>query len=95
MIKVEIVCNSTLQIEKANEIKDKSGGEKAPAFIIYNENDKKQTYNARKLRNKWAARMCPFAIVYNDDEPIKGFWSEAGDVLKDLHEYLKDATINE
>lgn len=88
MIKVEIVCNSELQMERAKEIKDKSGDN--ATFVLYDENKKKDSYKAKSLRHKWASKKCPFILVSDDENELCGFWTEAGDVFSDFEEWLND-----
>lgn len=40
------------------------------------------------IKNKWGSRSHPFALVVEDDRPIRAFYSEAEDVLTNLKKYL-------
>ena len=54
--------------------------------------EKKQAY---KLKASCGARMTPFVAVYEGDELIKAFYSEADkDVLNSLINYLNEGTSN-
>nr|DAN43780.1 MAG TPA: hypothetical protein [Caudoviricetes sp.] len=62
---------------------------------LYDEGSYKEKKQAYKLKASCGARMTPFVAVYEGDELIKAFYTEADDdVLKSLIKYLNESTSN-
>ena len=85
MIEVSIVYNDEKQIEKVREFNDDS-----LTFNFIDIYTKKGKKIGKSLKNYFGARLDPFAIVYKDGKPIKAFYSESGDVCKELLNYLNN-----
>ena len=74
-----------------NDSIDKIGDWKqSPIFHLIDMNTVKGRKEGFKLKSHWGAKLNPFAIVYQDDIPVKAFYSESGkDVLDELLNYLQ------
>lgn len=60
---------------------------------VFNEDSIKERKKAFALKNTWATRMSPFAILISDDVPIKAFYSEDGgctldNILNTLNSFI-------
>lgn len=86
---VYLVCSDSLQREK---VKDSVRG--SLTFHFLDPLSKEERKEALALKSYWAARLDPFAIVTNEDKPVKAFYSEANDVINDLIEYLNGKDIS-
>lgn len=83
MVKVFIVFNDEKQIEKVREL---DNGSLTFCYIdICTKKGKKEGWN---LKNHWGAKLDPFVIVYKEDKPVKAFYTETGDFIEELTEYL-------
>lgn len=59
-------------------------------FHFIDERTRKGLKEAWKVKGALSARMSPFAAIYENDKPIKAFYTEADDnIIKSLIEYLK------
>lgn len=62
---------------------------------LFDEGSYKEKKQAYKIKASCRARMTPFVAVYEGDELIKAFYSEADkDVLNSLINYLNEGTSN-
>ena len=62
---------------------------------IYDEGSYKEKKQAYKLKSSCGARKTPFAAVFDRDELIKAFYTEAdSNIIKSLTEYLHDSKRN-
>lgn len=62
---------------------------------LFDEGSYKEKKQAYKLKASCGARMTPFVAVYDGDELVKAFYTEADDdVLKSLINYLNESTSN-
>lgn len=66
------------------------------AFVeTFDESHYKEKKQAYKLKSACGARMTPFAAVYEGDELIKAFYTEADpNIIKSLINYLHNENIN-
>lgn len=60
------------------------------SFIFYDDRNLKERKKGATEMHKWASRKFPFAIHYEEDKPIKAFYSEANNVVNELINYLND-----
>lgn len=59
-------------------------------FHFIDERTRKGLKEAWKVKSSLSARLSPFAVIYENDKPIKAFYTEADDnIIKSLIEYLK------
>lgn len=64
-------------------------------LIYYSEELHKERKKAFSIKNEWGALASPFAIIYNDDKPIKAFYSEINEcTIDNIINYLNNL-INE
>lgn len=91
MIEVYIVHNDPEVEERV-----RAADIKADPFIHFiDEGTKKGKSAAYKLKSAWGARLTPFAAVFNGDEIVKAFYTEADkDVIGTLINYLKNENTN-
>lgn len=83
MIEVSVVYSDEKQIEKVRELSNDS-----LTFNFININTKSGKKQGQSLKNYWASKIDPFAIVNVDNKPIKVFYSEAENVIDNLISYL-------
>lgn len=82
---VIIVYNNSNQIEKIK----RSDLKVTPFFTFIDES--KNRKEAFSIKNRYAARMCPFVVCMNGDKAIRAFYSETGeDVIESLINYLNE-----
>ena len=88
MIEVSVVYSDEKQIEKVREF---SNGSLTFNFIdITTKKGKKEGW---ALKNYFAAKLDPFAVVYKGDKPIKAFYSEAENTIDSLLSYLQSHNL--
>lgn len=85
MINVSVTYSDESQIER---IKDIQG------ISLIDSRTKKGKKEAWALKSHWGAKEDPFVLVSKGDKPFKAFYSEAGDAIKELINYLNDASKN-
>lgn len=87
MIDVFIVYNDPSVEKRVKEANIKS----SPFIHFIDEETLKGKKEAFKLKGAWGARMTPFAAVFEGEEIIKAFYSEAdNDIIKSLIDYLNE-----
>lgn len=87
MIDVFIVHNDSSVEERVKEANIKS----SPFIHFIDEGTLKGKKEAFKLKGAWGARMTPFVAVFEGEEIVKAFYSEAdNDVIKSLIDYLNE-----
>lgn len=85
MIKVTLVCSDSEQIKK---VRDSIGD--SLTFFVLDPSSRTDRKKAIALKSYWGARVDPFAIITDDDQPIKAFYSEAENVINNLILYLNE-----
>ena len=83
MTEVTIVYNEPKQID---EFKDKH----SLKFKFIDSKTTKGKKDALKIKSYYAAKLEPFAVIVDNNKPIRAFYSEAEDVIKVLSNYLKE-----
>lgn len=48
-------------------------------FLTYDEEYHKERGDAFKIKGGFGAKLTPFCVIYKDKEPLKAFYSEAGE----------------
>lgn len=82
---IHIVYNEDSQKERIEEAFKES-----PFSFTFIDVRGKSKKDAWAVKNKWAAKLDPFAIVYNEDRAVKAFYSETGeDIINSLINFLK------
>lgn len=85
MIDIFITYNSESQIEKVKEIK----GSSLTFHFINSIKDKRK---ARMLKSHWGANADPFILITDNNTPVKAFYTEAGDSIQSLIQYMYGKT---
>lgn len=85
MIDIYITYNKKSQIENFKDLKDD-----CLTYHLIDSLSKKGKRESWSLKSHWGAKLDPFVIIMEGDNPIKAFYSEAQDVINDLILYLKE-----
>lgn len=81
MINVYVTYNKESQVSGLNK--------EGIVFYFLDSLSKNSKKKAFQLKSYWGAKLDPFAIVFEDDKPIKAFYSETGeDVINNLKNFL-------
>lgn len=83
MINVIVVYNEPKQIEKLRDTSFLS-------FKFIDSKTSKGKKEALRIKSHYAARLEPFAVVLDNEKPIKAFYTEAEDVIDSLIKYLNN-----
>lgn len=59
-----------------------------PIFHFVDSLAKKSKKEAWRIKSYYGAKLDPFAIILDDEKPIKAFYTEAEDVINSLIKYL-------
>lgn len=91
MVTVKFVYSNFADLEKLID------ADLSEVFLeMYDEGSYKEKKLAYKIKAACGARLTPFIAVYDGDELIKAFYSEADeDVVKSLTNYLNASTSNQ
>lgn len=82
MIKVFLTYTNSSEIEKVIDSKS----------ITFHFIDMLSTRGKKegwKLKNYWGAKLDPFAVIIENDIPIKVFYSEVENVVENLNHYIE------
>lgn len=82
---VFITYSNESQLEKVKEIKD-------PSLTFYFINSLKDKRKARMLKSHWGASRDPFILITDNNTPVKAFYTEAGDSIQSLIQYIYGKT---
>lgn len=85
MINIIVIYNDKNQL---NKIGDTS--KYTPIFQFIDSLCKKSKNKAKKIKSYYGAILDPFAVILEDEKPIKAFYSEAEDVIDSLIKYLNN-----
>lgn len=83
-MKIYVICN------KNEEMKIRESTKGSLNFYFIDPTTSKGIKEARSLKSHWAARKDPFALIEENNKPIKAFYSEAEDVITNLIKYLNE-----
>ena len=61
-----------------------------PIFHFIDSLSKKGKKEAFRVKSHYAAKLDPFAVVLDNEKPIKAFYTEAEDVIDSLIKYLNN-----
>ena len=61
-----------------------------PIFHFVDSLAKKGKKEAWRIKSYYGAKLDPFAVILDDEKPIKAFYTEAGDVIDSLIKYLNN-----
>ena len=59
-----------------------------PIFHFVDSLAKKGKKEAWRIKSYYGAKLDPFAVILDDEKPIKAFYTEAEDVINSLIKYL-------
>ena len=59
-----------------------------PIFHFVYSLAKKSKKEAWRIKSYYGAKLDPFAVILDDEKPIKAFYTEAEDVINSLIKYL-------
>ena len=59
-----------------------------PIFHFIDSLAKKSKKEAWRIKSYYGAKLDPFAVILDDEKPIKAFYTEAEDVIDSLIKYL-------
>lgn len=59
-----------------------------PIFHFVDSLAKKSKKEAWRIKSYYGAKLDPFAVILDDERPIKAFYTEAEDVIDSLIKYL-------
>lgn len=62
----------------------------SPVFHFVDSLANKSKKEAWKIKSFYGAKLDPFAVVLDQDKPIKAFYTEAEDVIDSLIKYLNN-----
>lgn len=82
---VFITYSNESQLEKVKEIKD-------PSLTFHFINSIKDKRKARMLKSHWGANSDPFILITDNNTPVKAFYTEAGDSIQSLIQYIYGET---
>lgn len=81
MINVIVTYNDDEQIK---DLKDFSN------IKLIDTRTRKGNKEAWSLKSHWSAKLDPFVLITKGDKPIRAFYTEAGDSIKDLINYINE-----
>ncbi len=61
-----------------------------PIFHFVDSLAKKSKKEAWRIKSYYGAKLDPFAVILDDEKPIKAFYTEAEDVIDSLIKYLNN-----
>ena len=61
-----------------------------PIFHFVDSLAKKSKKEAWRIKSYYGAKLDPFAVILDDEKPIKAFYTEAEDVINSLIKYLNN-----
>ena len=61
-----------------------------PIFHFVDSLAKKSKKEAWRIKSYYGAKLDPFAVILDDEKPVKAFYTEAEDVIDSLIKYLND-----
>ena len=61
-----------------------------PIFNLVDSLAKKSKKEAWRIKSYYGAKLDPFAVILDDEKPVKAFYTEAEDVIDSLIKYLNN-----
>ena len=83
MTDVIIVYSSESQLDRIGDT-----SKYTPIFHFVDSLAKKGKKEAWRIKSYYGAKLDPFAVILDDEKPIKAFYTEAEDVINSLIKYL-------
>lgn len=85
MIDVIVVYSDKSQLDRIGDT-----SKYTPIFHFVDSLAKKSKKEAWRIKSYYGAKLDPFAVVLDNDKPIKAFYTEAEDVIDSLIKYLNN-----
>ena len=83
MTDIIIVYRNKSQLDKIGDT-----SKYTPIFHFVDSLAKKSKKEAWRIKSYYGAKLDPFAVILDDEKPIKAFYIEAEDVINSLIKYL-------
>ena len=64
--------------------------EVSPIFHFVDSLAKKSKKEAWRIKSYYGAKLDPFAVILDDEKPVRAFYTEAEDVIDSLIKYLNN-----
>ena len=85
MTDVIIVYSSKSQLDRVGDT-----SKYTPIFHFVDSLAKKSKKEAWRIKSYYGAKLDPFAVILDNEKPIKAFYTEAEDVIDSLIKYLNN-----
>ena len=85
MTDVIVVYSDKNQLDRIGDI-----SKYTPIFHFVDSLAKKSKKEAWRIKSYYGAKLDPFAVILDDEKPIKAFYTEAEDVIDSLIKYLNN-----
>ena len=85
MTDVIIVYSSESQLDRIGDT-----SKYTPIFHFVDSLAKKSKKEAWRIKSYYGAKLDPFAVILDNEKPIKAFYTEAEDVIDSLIKYLNN-----
>ena len=83
MTDIIVVYNDKSQLDRIGDT-----SKYTPIFHFVDSLAKKSKKEAWRIKSYYGAKLDPFAVILDDEKPIKAFYTEAEDVINSLIKYL-------
>ena len=83
MTEVIVVYSDKSQLDRIGDT-----SKYTPIFHFVDSLAKKSKKEAWRIKSYYGAKLDPFAVILDDEKPIKAFYTEAEDVINSLIKYL-------
>ena len=83
MTDIIVVYSNKSQLDKIGDT-----SKYTPIFHFVDSLAKKSKKEAWRIKSYYGAKLDPFAVILDDEKPIKAFYTEAEDVINSLIKYL-------
>lgn len=85
MTDIIVVYSNKSQLDKIGDT-----SKYTPIFHFVDSLAKKSKKKACRIKSYYGAKLDPFAVILDDEKPIKAFYTEAEDVIDSLIKYLNN-----
>ena len=85
MTDIIVVYNDKSQLDRIGDT-----SKYTPIFHFVDSLAKKSKKEAWRIKSYYGAKLDPFAVILDNEKPIKAFYTEAEDVIDSLTKYLNN-----
>ena len=85
MIDIIVVYSDKSQLDRIGDT-----SKYTPIFHFVDSLARKSKKEAWRIKSYYGAKLDPFAVILDDEKPIKAFYTEAEDVIDSLIKYLNN-----